>query len=157
MVLRARSTTTSMSSVQAPVDRYFQPPSADTTTITPDLDGPAHLAAPAMAAPVEIPANTPTSASFRVQRIDCRGDDGLAVEQLLAAELGEDGRDVAVVQVPQPVHHLPGRGLDGPHLDGRVLLLQEPAHPEQRPRRAEPGHEVGDLGTVPPDLGPVPS
>ena len=44
-----------------------------TTTITPASMVCAHLAAPAMAAPDEMPANTPTSASRRVHSIDWRG------------------------------------------------------------------------------------
>ncbi len=72
------------------------------------------------------------------------------------SEVGEDRRDVAVVEVPQPVHHLPRRRLDGPDLDGRVALLQVPAHTEQCARGAEPGHEVGHLGAVAPDLGTRP-
>ena len=62
----------SRSPVQAPVDRYFQPPSADTTTMdacsssgTED----AHLMAPASAAPVEIPAKIP---SFWVSSLAAR-------------------------------------------------------------------------------------
>jgi hypothetical protein len=76
MIFLARSVTSSMSPVQAPVDRYFQPPSADTTTMdaaSPSGTDDAHLIAPASAAPVEIPAKIPTSVSRRVHSIDSRG------------------------------------------------------------------------------------
>ena len=80
---------------------------------------------------------------------------GLAVEQLGAAEVLEDGRDVAVVEVAQPVDHLARRRLDGPDLHGvPELLAQEAPDAEQRARRAEPGHEVRDAGAVAQDLGP---
>src|SRR4051794_1316983 len=62
-----------MSSVQAPVDRYFHPPSATTTTITPSSMSPAHLAAAAIAAPDEMPANTPTSVNRRTHSSDSLG------------------------------------------------------------------------------------
>src|SRR5580704_8649579 len=76
MIFLARSVTSSMSPVQAPVDRYFQPPSADTTTMdaaSPSGTDDAHLIAPASAAPVEIPAKIPTSVRRRVHSIDSRG------------------------------------------------------------------------------------
>src|SRR5580704_11625738 len=76
MIDLARSVTSSRSSVQAPVERYFQPPSAETTTMdasTASSNDDAHFTAPAKAAPVEIPANTPTSISRRVHSIDSRG------------------------------------------------------------------------------------
>ena len=38
MIFSARSTTSSRSSVQAPVERYFQPPSHTTNTMVPDVD-----------------------------------------------------------------------------------------------------------------------
>ena len=69
----ARSSTTSRSSVHAPVDRYFQPPSAATTTTVPDSRRAAVLAAPASAAPDEIPAKMPTSVRRLVHSIDSRG------------------------------------------------------------------------------------
>src|ERR1019366_5574255 len=72
----ARSETSSRSSVHAPVERYFQPPSADTTTIdasTPGASEAAHLIAPAMAAPLDMPANIPTSVRRRVHSMDSRG------------------------------------------------------------------------------------
>jgi len=40
VILEARSSTTSRSSVQAPVDRYFHPPSAETTTTVTSTDNP---------------------------------------------------------------------------------------------------------------------
>src|ERR671928_181792 len=47
MIRRARSTTASMSSVQAPVERYFQPPSGRRATMVPSSMVAATLAAPA--------------------------------------------------------------------------------------------------------------
>src|ERR1017187_3014566 len=75
MIDLARSTTSSRSSVQAPVDRYFQPPSAETTTIdasTPGSSDDAHLIAPATAAPVDMPAKMPTSVNRLVHSMDSR-------------------------------------------------------------------------------------
>ena len=150
----ARSSTTSRSSVQAPVDRYFHPPSAETTTIVPGRWTPAVFAAPAKAAPDESPAKIPTSISRRVHSIDSRGRTMLLPSRSSAPLfVDEDGRDVAVVEVAEPVDHLAGRWLDGPHLDVGILLLQVAADTEQGARRAQSGHEVGDLGAVPPDLG----
>ena len=54
-----------MGSVQARVERYFQPPSAATKTITPDSMRSATRQAPARAAPLEMPANTDTSVARR--------------------------------------------------------------------------------------------
>ena len=150
----ARASTTSMSSVHAPVDRYFHPASQHTVTITPDSSVDAVRTAPARIAPDEIPAKMPTSVSRRVHSMDSRGrDDALAVEELGPAVLDEDRRDVAVVEVAQSVDELAGRRLDGEHLDVRVPLLQVAADAEQRARGAEAGDEVGDLGAVAPDLG----
>jgi hypothetical protein len=69
----------------------------------------------------------------------------------------EDGRDVPVVEIPEPVDDLAGRRLDGQHLHIRVLLLQVAAHAEQCARGSQSGHEVGHLGAVSPDLwsGPL--
>src|SRR5207302_7567974 len=55
---------------------------------------------------------------------------------------------------PQAVDHLPRRRLDGPDLHTRVALLEEAPDAEQGAAGAQPGHEVGDLRAVPPDLGP---
>src|SRR5664280_532312 len=63
----------SRSSVHAPVDRYFHPPSAAITTMVPDSILAAVLVAPARAAPDEMPAKIPTSISRRVHSIDSRG------------------------------------------------------------------------------------
>ena len=83
-----------------------------------------------------------------------RPDDGLAVQEFGTAEILEDGRDVPVVEVAQPVDHLPSRRLHGPDLYGLPqLLAQEAPDAEQRPRRAEPGHEVRDARAVTQDLG----
>src|SRR5918998_2604544 len=73
MTRLARSSTTSRSSVQAPVDRYFQPPSQMTVTTTPSSMRAAHFTAAAMIPPDEMPANTPTSTSRRVHSMDSRG------------------------------------------------------------------------------------
>ena len=77
----------------------------------------------------------------------------LAVEQLGAAPLLVDRRDVALVEVAQALDLLAQRRLDRDHLDGRVLLLEEGAHAHQGAAGAQPGDEVGDLGAVAPDLG----
>ena len=158
MIPLARSVTSSRSSVHAPVDRYFQPPSAETTTMEADSPSPndaAHFTAPARAAPVEIPAKIPTSVRRRVHSIDSRGRTTvLRFEQLGPAQLLEDGRDVAVVEVAQPVDHLAGGRLHRPDRHGVTqLLAQEAADAEQRARGPQPGHEVGDRRAVPQDLG----
>ena len=118
----------------------------------------AHLMAPARAAPVEIPAKIPTSVSRRVHSIDSRGRTTVLRSNSSAPpELLEDGRDVAVVEVAQPVDHLPRRRLDRPDLHGLPeLLAQEAPDAEQGPRRPEPRHEVRDAGAVPQDLGSRP-
>ena len=64
----------------------------------------------------------------------------------------EHGRDVALVEVAQPLDPLAERRLDGDHLDVRVLLLEEAAGAHQRAAGAEAGDEVGDLRAVLPDL-----
>ena len=71
----------------------------------------ATLAAPASAAPEEMPAKTPASeTSRRVHSSDSAGPhDPLAVEQLVAAPLLVDGRDVAVVEVAQALDQLARR------------------------------------------------
>src|SRR5690606_12936795 len=79
-------------------------------------------------------------------------DDALAVEQVGPAPLLVDGRDVALVQVPQALDPLAERRLDGHHLDVGVLLLEVAPDAHQRAGGAEPGDEVRDLGAVPPDL-----
>jgi hypothetical protein len=53
MTLRARSVTSSMSPVHAPVDRYFHPPSQMMTTMTPSSISAAHFTAAATMAPDE--------------------------------------------------------------------------------------------------------
>src|SRR5918999_3765932 len=73
MTRLARSSTTSRSSVHAPVERYFQPPSQMMVTTTPSSMRAAHFTAAAMIAPDEMPANTPTSVSRRVHSMDSRG------------------------------------------------------------------------------------
>ena len=148
MIDLARSVTSSRSSVQAPVDRYFQPPSAETTTIDAGTPG------------LQRRGALDRSRYGRARRYACEhphirqpprpldgfpgADHGLAIQELGAAQLLEDGRDVPVVEVAQAVDHLARRGLDGPDLHGISLLLpQEPAHPQQRSRGAQAGHEVG--------------
>ncbi len=79
-------------------------------------------------------------------------DDALAVEQLLAAPLLVDGRDVALVEVAQALDHLADGRLDGEDLDVGVAFLQVRADTHQRAAGAQAGDEVGDLGAVPPDL-----
>ena len=161
MISLARSVTSSRSSVQAPVERYFHPPSAETTTIdagSPAGSDAAHLTAPASAAPVEMPAKIPTSVSRRVHSIDSRGRTTVLRSSSSAPpEVLEDGRDVAVVEVAQPVDHLARRRLDRPDLHlVPQLLAQEAPDPEQGPRGPEPGDEVRDAGAVPQDLGAGP-
>ena len=63
-------------------------------------------------------------------------DDAAAVEQFEAVVVGEDRRDEALVEVLEPVDHLPRRRLHRPDLDGRVALLEEPADPHQGAGRA---------------------
>ena len=52
---------------------YFHPPSHTTKTIVPDSISLATLAAPAMAAPAEMPEKMPMSHSLRVHSMDSRG------------------------------------------------------------------------------------
>src|SRR5674476_1599258 len=73
MIFFARSTTSSMSSLQAPVERYFQPSSHTIVTIVAVSSSRivvAHLTAPDMIAPEERPAKRPTSVRRRVHSID---------------------------------------------------------------------------------------
>ena len=84
MISLARSVTSSRSSVQAPVERYFHPPSADTTTMEaacPSGRAAAHFTAPASAAPVEMPGEDPHfgQAPRPLDRLP-RPHDGLAIE-----------------------------------------------------------------------------
>ena len=60
-------------SVHAPDERYFHPASGASVTITPSSMRDAHLRAPLSTAPDEMPANTPTSRSWRVPSIDSFG------------------------------------------------------------------------------------
>ncbi len=157
MISLARSTTSSRSPVHAPVERYFQPPSADTTTIdAPDpRAGSRALDRTRQRRPGRDPGEHPHlgQAPGPLDRLP-GPHHGLAVEQLGPPEVLEDRGDVAVVEVAQAVHHLPRRRLDGPDLHLVTgLLAQEPPHPEQRPRRAEPGDEVRDARAVAQDLG----
>ncbi len=146
--------TSSRSPVQAPVDRYFHPPSARTTTIVPRSISPATLAAPgqggaARDAREDAHVGQPPRPLDRLTGTH----DALAVEQLGAAPLLVDRRDVALVEVAQPLDPLAERRLDGHDLDLGVLFLEEPPDAHQRAGRAESGDEVGDLGAVAPDLG----
>src|ERR1017187_9477004 len=127
MIDFARSTTSSRSSVQAPVDRYFQPPSAETTTIdasTPGSSDDAHLIAPATAPPRHCRARRYAGEDADVRQppgpLDGLPgpDHGLAVQEPGAPEFFENGRDVAVVEVAQPVDLLARGRLDGPDLHG---------------------------------------
>ena len=148
----------SRSSVQAPVDRYFQPPSAETTTTVPRSMPARGLGRAGQGGPGRDAGEDPDVDQAPGPFDGLAGsDDLLAVEELGPPVVDEDGRDVAVVQVAEAVHHLPGRRLDGQHLDVGVALLQEAADAEQGARGAQAGHEVGDLGTVAPDLraGPL--
>src|SRR5665213_3624286 len=72
----ARSTTSSMLSLQAPVERYFHPSSATMVTIVAVSSSAmvlAHFTAPDMIAPEESPTKSPTSAKRRVHSIDSFG------------------------------------------------------------------------------------
>ena len=154
MIRSARSMTSSMGSVQAFVERYFQPPSAATKTITPASIRCATRQAPARAAPLEIPANTDTSAARRrrvLQRL-AGAHDALAVEQLITAPVLVDRGDVAVLEAAQPLHLLPRRGLDGVDLHVRLVFLEVPPAAHERAGGAQAGHEVGDVGAVGEDL-----
>ena len=161
MIPLARSVTSSRSSVQAPVERYFQPPSAETTTMeaaSPSGSDVGALDGAGQGRPRRDPGEDPHLGQppRPLDRLP-RPHHGLAVQQLGAPEVLEDGRDVAVVEVAQPVDHLPRRRLDGPDLHRLAELLAEEApDTEQGPRRAEPRHEVGDAGAVPQDLGARP-
>src|SRR5215218_3427939 len=73
MMRVARSTTSSMGSVHAPVDRYFHPPSHTMVTMTPSSSSAAHFTAPAMIAPDEMPTKRPISVMRRTHSIDSRG------------------------------------------------------------------------------------
>jgi len=85
-----------------------------------------------------------------------RANDGLTVEQLRAAAVEKDRRNVPVLETTQAIHVLSRRRLDRPDLDVGVLFLQITANSDQCAARTEPGHEVGDLGAVSPDLRPRP-
>ena len=158
MIPLARSVTSSRSSVHAPVERYFQPPSAETTTIEADSSSPsdaAHFDRSGQGGPGRDPGEDPNLGQTAGPFDRLAGThDRLAIEQVSAAQILEDGRYVPVVEVAQAVDHLARRRLHRP--DGDVvaqLLPQEAADTEQRPRCAEPGHEVSDRGAVPEDLG----
>src|SRR5579863_6372459 len=76
MIDLARSTTSSMLSLHAPVERYFHPSSATMVTMVADSPSAmvfAHLTAPAMMAPEESPTKSPTSVNRRVHSIDSLG------------------------------------------------------------------------------------
>ena len=92
----------------------------------------------------------PAGGSTRGSRAGARRACGRAARAPF--HLLEHRRDVAVVEVAQPLDPLAERRLDGDHLDRRVLLLEEPAGAHQRAARAEAGDEVGDLRAVAPDL-----
>ena len=159
MIFSAFVSAASRSSVYAPVDRYFQPPSHTMNTIVPWSISLATLAAPASAAPDgdagehAALVHQPTGPLDRL----AGPHDALAVEQLEAVPLLEHRRDVAVVEVAQPFDALAERRLDGDDLDRRVLFLEVPTGAHQRAARAETGDEVGDLGASRQISGPVPS
>ena len=120
--------------------------------MVPDSISPAIFAAPATAAPDEMPANTWQSSSRRAQPLDRLA---WAHDELPVEDVGvEDRRDEAVVEVAQALHELARRRLDRDDLHRRLLLLQVATHAHQRAARAEPGDEHVDLGAVAPDLGP---
>src|ERR1039457_4238506 len=76
MIDLARSTTSSMLSLQAPVERYFHLSSATLLTIVAESSSAivlAHLIAPAMMAPDDRPTKSPTSVKRLVHSIDSLG------------------------------------------------------------------------------------
>ena len=154
MSFSARAATSSRSPVHAPVERYFHPPSARITTIVPRSISPATLRRPgqrraARDAREHAHVGQPPGPLDRL----AGPHDALAVEQLGAAPLLVDRRDVALVEVAEALDPLAQRRLDGHDLDLGVLLLEEAPDAHQRAGRAEAGDEVGDLGAVAPDLG----
>ena len=78
--------------------------------------------------------------------------DEASVEEVEAVVVEEHRRDEALVDVLEPVDHLPRRRLDGPDLHVGVALLEEAPDAHERAGRAQPGDEVGELGDVAPDL-----
>src|SRR5581483_11870892 len=81
-----------------------------------------------------------------------RTHDQSAVQQVPPAAFLEHRWHEALVEVLQAVDHLARRRLDGPDLHVGVLLAEERAAADDRPRRAETAHEVRDLRAVAPDL-----
>ena len=155
MIFLARSTTSSRSSVQAPVDRYFQPPSADDEHDDALVDPLGDLAPRRpCAAPDEMPAKTPTLGQPAGPLDRLAGPhDALAVEQLGAAQFSYTGGMKPSSRLRSPSTFFPAGGSTAQHLDGGVPLLEVAPDAHQRAAGAEPGDEVGDLGAVPPDLG----
>src|SRR5919112_1569419 len=148
MTRLARSSTTSRSSVQAPVERYFQPPSHTIMTTTPSSMRAAHLTAAAMIAPDEMPANTPTSVMRRVHSMDSRGRtiSLLSSSSNPSLSVNTGGMNPSSMFF-SPSTSSPAGGSAAHTPTARVRPLWEGP-----PRRAEAGHEVGDLRAVPPDL-----
>ncbi len=153
MIRRARSTTASMSSVQAPVERYFQPPSGSEGDDRALVHGGRHLGRPGQDRPRR-------QAGEDAQLGQAPGPLDRLVEahdEAPVEDVGvEDRRDVALVQRAEALHVLPRRGLDGHDPHAGLALLQVPADAHQRAAGAEAGHEGVDLGAVGPDLGARP-
>jgi hypothetical protein len=83
-----------------------------------------------------------------------QGVGGADLDAAVEHPLLEDRGHEPLVEVAEPVDQVAVLGLGRHHLDGRVLLLEVAAHPDQGAAGPEAGHEVGHLGQVAPDLRP---
>src|ERR1700694_4825138 len=149
-----------------PLERYFQPSSATTNTTLPSSSSPAMRTAMLAMAPLETPANTPSSSrSLRVQEIA-----SLLVTKILrsstlrsmiggmkpssserspctgspcigsAATIFTGSPSSSLRRLPAPLSVAPA-----PHPPIPELLLQAPAGAHQRAPRAQPRDERRDL------------
>ena len=144
------SASPSRSRVQMSSDRYFQPPSASSTTIVPC----SMVAATRWAAADHAPGRDPREDALALGQLAQRrdglrvGDQELSVEQRRI----EDLRDEAVVERAQPLDRVTGQRLGGVDLDVGAMPLQPAPDAHERAAGAQPGHEDVHLRTVGDDL-----
>ena len=126
MIFSADASAVSRSSVNAPVDRYFQPPSLTMKTMVPSIDLARHLGRSGhRGTRREAGEDTAFGDEPAASTRSTHGSyDTLAVEQVGAAPVLEHGRDVAVVEVAQPLDTLAERWLDGDDLDDGLRSLR---------------------------------